>query len=192
MAAKKKVRVYKGGGAYKYYCGGSVQGDMALPNKQQGGQPSMTQDSQQDDPIPQEKVAKFADWLRNTSEQAIIQRTLDQEMDLIKQVAQAGYSVPGANTQNYGRMNDPNLGAFQRAYDASAMDWTSPIEMMTAGLQNGYMQMNPANPDAQNSKNGQQPPTNTQQVLDPNTKNKLNTFTRDLTNKAQQGQSVPG
>lgn len=185
MAAKKKVRVYKDGGAYQYYCGGSTHRDTALSNKQQGGQPAMTQDSQQDISIPQEKVNKFAEWLRNTSQQAVSKRDFDQELDLIRQVAQRGYSVPDSSAQNYGRMDDPNLRAFQSAYDNSIVDWVNPIEMMTQPQ--GDMQINFVDPN-----NTKQPPTNAQPILDQNTNSKLNRFTRDLTNKAQQGQSIPG
>ena len=119
---KKKVRVY-GDGAQINYCLGGAK-------KQQGGEPSMTQDSKKD-PVHQQKTSDFMGWLKGSNEKALFEQQVERQKEYAKlmitqrspqipnviQAAQNGASLsPGATVEDYGFKTDPNLQFFARDY----------------------------------------------------------------------------
>lgn len=138
---KKKVRVYGFGGVPQAKCGGEHKTKMEA-----GGPVKQTQDST-DDNVPQQKTANFVDWLRNSTEASLLKQTIEQQQNLIRGIAQDGYSMmktnipehldwgrnlqPGAITNDYGRKKDPNAGLWAAQMEKDKLDWTSPLNTMS-------------------------------------------------------------
>ena len=137
---KKKVRVYGFGGTPQYKCGGEHK------TMEAGGPVNQTQDST-DDNVPQQKTGNFVDWLRNSTEASLFKQSVEQQQNLIRGIAQDGYSMmktnipehlewnrnlqPGATTENYGRKKDPNAGLWAAAMENNKPNWEDPLNTMT-------------------------------------------------------------
>jgi hypothetical protein len=125
---KKKCRVYKKTGN--------------TPKHLQNGGPAMTQDSQPD-PVYEQRNANFLDFLKTTSQDAIVKQQLDQQKEMARGYAQDGQEEkdkkdgtyipeyldkgnntrPGAKMNDYGYLDNSNMNAFIGDYNNSRPDW---------------------------------------------------------------------
>lgn len=97
---KKKCRVYKKGGSYVH--------------KQQGGEPSITQNSMSD-PVYQQKTSDFMNWLKNSNQAALYEkRELAKAAFLDK--AQDGKIINQGTRNVFEARPQETLGFFKGAY----------------------------------------------------------------------------
>lgn len=136
---KKKVRVYGFGGTPQYKRGGEYKTIEA------SGPVNQTQDST-DDNIPQQKTGNFLDWLKNSTEASLFKQSIEQQQELIRGIAQDGYSMmttnipehlkwnrnlqPGAVSKLYGKKKDPNASIWAATMEKDTLNWEDPLNTM--------------------------------------------------------------
>lgn len=152
---KKKCRVYKCGGAVRKQMGGGMD-MMPVPPMQPAKKPedklNVTQDSNQEDDIPQQKANNFMNWLQETAtkkqiKEAASQPMMDPQMMMQPPMAQKGMSmmpfIPGHVENNRyvkagktGDMKvDPNMGAWASDLYNNQLDWNTPLNTIGTGAQ---------------------------------------------------------
>jgi len=105
--------------------------DPIVLNKQKGGEPTMTQDSQHD-PVYLEKTNNFMNWLHNSSDAAQVKSQLKADMEAMDNGSfyQVGGNIEqrsGYESGNYGQKEDSNYGMYQQAYQDSNPDFMANL-----------------------------------------------------------------